>query len=183
MYLLDTNVVSELRKAGAGRADPTVTSWAASVDPAALYLSVITVMELEIGILRVERRDSAQGVLLRNWLEHQVLPAFAGRILSIDLPIDPASADFRRLYSFDAAVGGAPRSSVLHLGNADFLGTAGVNSRCGYGSLYRYKGDGTSFEANDDRCGRRRNDQGGGSGGPALLLVLTSLAWLRRRPH
>ena len=48
MYLLDTNVVSELRKAGVGRADPHVTSWAASVDAAALYISVITVMELEI---------------------------------------------------------------------------------------------------------------------------------------
>jgi uncharacterized repeat protein (TIGR03803 family) len=95
--------------------------------------------------------------------------------------IDPAGPTFTRLYSFDGAVGSAPRSSLLQLGDADFLGTVGSNGRCGYGSLYRYKGDGTSFEGLDDRCGRRRNDQGGGSGGPALLLVLGSIAWLRRR--
>lgn len=87
MYLLDTNVVSELRKAGTGRADPAVTSWAASVDPIVLYLSVITVMEIEIGILRLERHDSAQGELLRSWLERQVLPAFAGRILPVDVAV------------------------------------------------------------------------------------------------
>lgn len=87
MYLLDTNVVSELRKAGSGRADPTVLRWAASVDPAVLHVSVITVMEIEIGILRVAHRDDAQGVLLRGWLERQVLPAFAGRILPVDLSV------------------------------------------------------------------------------------------------
>jgi len=87
VYLLDTNVVSELRKAGTGRADPAVTSWAASVDPIVLYLSVITVMEIEIGILRLERHDSAQGELLRSWLERQVLPAFAGRILPVDVAV------------------------------------------------------------------------------------------------
>jgi len=102
-----------------------------------------------------------------------------GTIFSIDV----AGTNFTRLYSFDGTVGSAPRSSLLELGSADFLGTVGSNGRCGYGSLYRYKGDGTSFEGMDDRCGRRRNDQGGGSGGPALLLVLGSIAWLRRRAH
>ncbi|MFN2322050.1 MAG: type II toxin-antitoxin system VapC family toxin [Trueperaceae bacterium] len=87
MYLLDTNVVAELRKAGSGRADPAVLRWAASVDPAVLHVSVITVMEIEIGILRVAHRDDAQGALLRGWLERQVLPAFAGRILPVDLPV------------------------------------------------------------------------------------------------
>lgn len=87
MYLLDTNVVSELRKAGTGRADPAVTQWAVSTDASALYISVITVMEIEIGILRVERRDSAQGERLRSWLEQQVLPAFTGRILAVDLAV------------------------------------------------------------------------------------------------
>jgi uncharacterized repeat protein (TIGR03803 family) len=100
-----------------------------------------------------------------------------GTIFSIDV----AGTNFARLYSFDGTVGSGPRSSLLELGSADFLGTAGSNGRCGYGSLYRYKGDGTTFEGTDDRCGRRRNDQGGGSGGPALLLVLGSIAWLRRR--
>lgn len=87
MYLLDTNVVSELRKVGTGRADRNVTRWAASVDPTLMYLSVITVLEIEVGVLRVERRDGAQGRLLRGWLERQVLPAFAGRVLPIDTAV------------------------------------------------------------------------------------------------
>ena len=87
MYLLDTNVVSELRKAGNGRADPSVVRWAASVDPAVLHLSVVSVMEIEIGILRVARRDGAQSDALRRWLERQVFAAFAGRILSVDVPV------------------------------------------------------------------------------------------------
>ena len=87
MYLLDTNVVSELRKAGNGRADPSVVRWAASVDPAVLHLSVVSVMEIEIGILRAARRDGAQSDVLRRWLEGQVFAAFAGRILSVDVPV------------------------------------------------------------------------------------------------
>jgi len=84
MYLLDTNVVSELRKIRAGRADKNVARWADSVDAADLYLSVITVQELEIGVLLAERRDPAQGAVFRAWLSQHVLPAFAERILAVD---------------------------------------------------------------------------------------------------
>lgn len=84
MYLLDTNVVSELRKAKSGKADANVVAWAASVPPLSLFLSVITVLELETGVLLVERRDPAQGGVLRIWLNDHVLPAFAGRILAVD---------------------------------------------------------------------------------------------------
>ena len=87
MYLLDTNVVSELRKAPTGKADPNVINWASNTHPEMLYLSVITVLELERGILLMERRDQHQGSLLRRWLEHQVLPAFDGRILSVDTAV------------------------------------------------------------------------------------------------
>jgi toxin FitB len=87
MYVLDTNVVSELRKAKLGKADKNVTAWAASVSPPTLFLSVITILELEIGILLVERRDKIQGVMLRAWLENHVMPAFSGRILAIDIAI------------------------------------------------------------------------------------------------
>ncbi len=87
MYLLDTNVVSELRRAGTGQAHPAVTRWAESVDPTILHLSVVSIMEIEIGILRLARRDSAQAERLRSWLGHQVLTAFAGRILAVDLPV------------------------------------------------------------------------------------------------
>ncbi|MEZ7827801.1 MAG: type II toxin-antitoxin system VapC family toxin [Brachymonas denitrificans] len=85
MYLLDTNVVSELRKAMHGRADPRVVAWQAQVDPSHCFIATTTVMELEIGILRMERRDAMQGAILRQWLEQHVLPAFSQRILSFDL--------------------------------------------------------------------------------------------------
>lgn len=92
MFLLDTNVVSELRKIRLGKADPQVAAWADSVDASDLYLSVITVQELEIGIILVERRDPSQGTVLRRWLDHQVLPAFADRILSVDTTVVVRSA-------------------------------------------------------------------------------------------
>jgi predicted nucleic acid-binding protein len=87
MYVLDTDVVSELRKAKHGKADPRVSAWAGGVLPAALFLSVITVLELEQGILAMERRDKMQGAALRRWLDHQVLAAFAGRVLPIDTQV------------------------------------------------------------------------------------------------
>jgi toxin FitB len=86
-YLIDTNVVSELRKEGSGKANPQVVAWAKSADRPSTFLSVITVQELELGILLLERRNATQGNALRNWLDKMVLPAFAGRILPIDLPI------------------------------------------------------------------------------------------------
>ncbi len=92
MFLLDTNVVSELRKVRLGKADPQVSLWADRVDPAGLYLSVIVIQELEIGVRLAERRDPAQGAMFRTWLDGQVLPAFAGRILPIDTAIALRSA-------------------------------------------------------------------------------------------
>ena len=92
MYLLDTNVVSELRKIRLGKADPRVEEWADSVEATDLYLSVITLQELEIGVLLAERRDPAQGAIFRAWLNAQVLPAFIGRILSIDTAVAQRSA-------------------------------------------------------------------------------------------
>lgn len=87
MFVLDTNVVSELRKAKAGKADKNVTAWAASVPTVSLYLSAITILELETGVLLAERRDPVQGALLRTWLTNHVLPAFAGRVLAIDTAV------------------------------------------------------------------------------------------------
>lgn len=84
MFLLDTNVVSELRKVAEGKADANVAAWQTGVDELACFLSVITVQELETGVLRIERRDPVQGRRLRDWLEQRVIPAFAGRILPID---------------------------------------------------------------------------------------------------
>ena len=84
MFLLDTNVVSELRKIGDGKADIRVISWIAGQDADCFYLSALTLMELEIGILRVERRDPKQGKRLRTWMDRHVLPEFLERTLPID---------------------------------------------------------------------------------------------------
>ena len=92
MYILDTNVASELRKAsgtrtGRAKLDANVRDWFGSVSAASLYLSVITVLELEIGCLQLERRDPAQGQVLRAWLQNYALPTFADRILPIDTAV------------------------------------------------------------------------------------------------
>ncbi len=90
MYILDTNVISELRKAK--KAHPNVKKWAERVSAASLYISVISVLELEIGILLVDRRDkdrrdNQQGAILRAWMDRHVLPTFSGRILAIDTDV------------------------------------------------------------------------------------------------
>ncbi len=87
MYVLDTNVVSELRRAKTGKADKNVLAWAKDVPAGRLFLSVVSMLELEIGIRLMERRDSYQGGLLRQWMEQSVLPAFDGRILAIDTAV------------------------------------------------------------------------------------------------
>ena len=84
MYLLDTNVVSELRKAKTGKIDKNIATWAGSVSAQSHFLSAITILELETGVLLIERRDSTQGAILRSWLDTHVLPAFTGRILPVD---------------------------------------------------------------------------------------------------
>ena len=92
MFLLDTHVVSELRRARTGRADPGVLAWAEQADPAALFLSVVSLHELELGVRLKQHRDSRQGQLLRQWLDQQVVPSFAGRILPIDEAVARCSA-------------------------------------------------------------------------------------------
>jgi hypothetical protein len=92
MYLLDTNVVSEMRKIRPGKADPNVAAWADNVEASDLYVSVISIHELELGVLLAERRDAVQGAVLRKWLNDHALPAFAGRILDVDTVVAQRSA-------------------------------------------------------------------------------------------
>lgn len=87
MFLLDTNVISELRKAKSGKADKNVVSWANNVSAARLFLSVITILEIETGVLLIESRDPSQGAVLRSWLNAHVLPAFSERILPFDTAV------------------------------------------------------------------------------------------------
>lgn len=83
-----------MRKIRAGRADEQVAAWADSVVAASLYISVISLQELEIGVLRVQRRDPDAGQHLRSWLEERVLPAFSGRVLPVDSRVALHSAQF-----------------------------------------------------------------------------------------
>jgi predicted nucleic acid-binding protein len=94
IYLLDTNVVSELRPRRSRESDPRVIAWARSVAPLSLYLSVVSVLELEMGILQKQRSDTAQASVLRSWLEDYVLRSFSGRILPVDTAIARQCAAF-----------------------------------------------------------------------------------------
>lgn len=87
MFLLDTDVVVELRLSGSAQAHPAVVAWAASQPPSALFLSAITVMELETRVLSIMRQDGGKGAALKSWLNDQVLKAFAGRILPVDTTV------------------------------------------------------------------------------------------------
>lgn len=129
MFLLDTNVISELRKAGDGRADANVTAWLEQEDAASFFTSAITIMELEIGVLQVERRDPAQGARLRAWLGSCVLPEFTDRTLPIDatvalrcarLPVPDRRADRDALIAATAMVHGM---AVVTRNVADFEAT------------------------------------------------------------
>ena len=131
MFLLDTNVISELRRISLGRADLKVTRWASRVHPGDLYISVITVHELEVGVLRLERRDSSEGAALRLWLEDRVLTTFAGRILPFDEDAARAFAQVaagrrgkgRPMAEFDAQIAAIARSRSAALATrntADF---------------------------------------------------------------
>lgn len=87
MYLLDTNVISEFRKASTGKGDRHVTAWARSVPVESMFLSSVCILEMEMGTLLMERRDPRQGAILRSWLSGHVLPTFDGRILAVDTPV------------------------------------------------------------------------------------------------
>jgi predicted nucleic acid-binding protein len=83
-FVLDTNIVSELRKVRSGRANPGVATWAEQVPSAQLFISAITIHELEHGVLLMERSDPEQGALLRAWLDQSVAAAFKSRVLLVD---------------------------------------------------------------------------------------------------
>jgi predicted nucleic acid-binding protein len=85
MFIFDTNVVSELRRPE--KANANLRMFAELTPIANIFLSAITVLELELGVFKIERKDKAQGTILRTWLDEQVLHRFEGRILAIDAAV------------------------------------------------------------------------------------------------
>ncbi|MEN9894331.1 MAG: hypothetical protein RIR97_183 [Pseudomonadota bacterium] len=92
MYLLDTNVVSELRKVKSGKADSNLVSWAQGISEQASFVSVITILELEAGVLRKEAEGGHDGEKLRAWLNNTIIAGFSERIIGIDISIAQAAA-------------------------------------------------------------------------------------------
>lgn len=125
MFLLDTNVLSDLRRRD--RTDRAVAAWADSLNPSDLFLSVVTILEIEAGALMVQRRDEAQGALLRAWIDGKVLPAFEGRIISIDLAVAQCCASLHvpdprgEREALIAATAMVHRMTVVTRNIADFL--------------------------------------------------------------
>jgi toxin FitB len=124
MFLLDTNVVSELRRPQS--TDPNVAAWADSVASDDLYVSSVTILELDTGLLLLERRDPAQSRPIRQWIEERVLPAFAQRILPVDTAVARRCAQLHvpnpRPYrdSLIAATAFVHRLTVVTRNRADF---------------------------------------------------------------
>ena len=129
MFLLDTNVVSELRKASSGKLDPNVAAWASKIPSSQFYISVVTILEIEMGVLGIERRDSKQGVMLRAWLEKSVLPAFAERTLIFDTKVARSCAALHipdkrsERDAMIAATGVVHNMTVVTRNIDDFIGT------------------------------------------------------------
>jgi len=85
MFLLDTNVISELRKAA--KANYRIKAWAEQADMQFMHISVVSILEIRLGILSIQRKDTAQADILDSWLSRQVIPAFAGRIVPVDIDV------------------------------------------------------------------------------------------------
>jgi len=85
MFLLDTNVISELRRPA--KADRNVTAWAKAVPAASFFISAISILEIELGALLIARKDATQGSILRAWIDHQILSRFDRRVLAVDTAV------------------------------------------------------------------------------------------------
>lgn len=133
MYVLDTNVISELRRPD--RADPMVRAWVKGISPADLFTTSINLMELRTGALRLAHRNDPRGPVIQDWVENYVMKAFTGRVLSIDEAVGLRCAEMHvpvtRPYrdSLIAAAAIVHRMTVVTRNLADFqpMGVPTIN--------------------------------------------------------
>jgi predicted nucleic acid-binding protein len=127
MFLLDTNIITELRRRD--KADRNVATWANAHSATSFFISAISIFEIELGALLIARKDHAQGDVLRAWIDHQILPRFEGRVLAIDatvaqrcarLHVPNPRSDRDALIAATALVHGL---SVVTRNEADFAST------------------------------------------------------------
>ena len=130
MFVLDTNVISELRRPA--KADPKLLAWANATPVVHTYLSAVTILEIELGTLLMERKDKAQAKVLRAWIDTLILPRFDGRILPVDTAVAQCCArqhvpDPRaQRHALIAATAVVHSMTVVTRNVADF-GMSGVN--------------------------------------------------------
>ncbi|WP_298047215.1 type II toxin-antitoxin system VapC family toxin [uncultured Cardiobacterium sp.] len=87
MYLLDTNIISELKKLDSGKIHPQVQRWAYSINLMQTKISVVSIIEIRTGILSLARKDQAQAASLDNWFTNRLLPAYRTRTLSVETEV------------------------------------------------------------------------------------------------
>lgn len=126
MHLLDTDVVFELRNAKAGATDAGLAAWAAGAARSSLFVSALTLLELESALARAERKDKAQGALLRDWLDNRVARAFEGRILAIDAAVVRRRAQIALTDGRDALLAATALEHGLTLATRDTAAFAKV---------------------------------------------------------
>jgi predicted nucleic acid-binding protein len=131
MHLLDTDIVFELRNAKAGGADAGLAAWAAKATRSSLFVSALTLLELETAVARADRKDRAPkdrngGLALRDWLDNRVIPAFGGRILAIDAAVVRRRAHVPLADSRDALLAATALEHGLTLATRDTAAFAKV---------------------------------------------------------
>lgn len=87
MFLLDTGIVLELRKARAAQSDAGLMAWAGGIPRQKLFISALNLLEIESAAARLGRKDRAAGLVLRDWIDQRVMPAFEGRVLPVDAAV------------------------------------------------------------------------------------------------
>lgn len=126
MHLLDTDIVFELRNAKAGATDPGLAAWAAGAARSSLFISALTLLELETAVARAERKDKVQAVALRDWLDNRVAPAFDGRVLAVDAAVVRRRAHVPLADSRDALLAATALEHGLTLATRDAAAFAKV---------------------------------------------------------